>query len=184
MVAAINKSGVKGAWENIASDFFNSAFNKASIDNMNRGLNVGNNFYNAILKTPRNKENFTEVIYQLAKQTDKTVKRADIKKAVISFADVLKASTAGGKVGSSTATNINVKERLMESSADFLDINFAGIKNWFGKKSLSKSSEKIAESMVSDKGIQAFIDLAQNWKDKNKAVVLLRTLTIGSEEVE
>ena len=184
MVAAINKSGVKGAWENIASDFFNSAFNKASIDNMNRGLNVGNNFYNAILKTPRNKENFTEVIYQLAKQTDKTVKRADIKKAVISFADVLKASTAGGKVGSSTATNINVKERLMETPADFLDINFAGIKNWFGKRSLSKSSEKIAESMVSDKGIQAFLDLAQNWKDKNKAVVLLRTLTIGSEEVE
>ena len=184
MVAAINKSGVKGAWENIASDFFNSAFNKASIDNMNRGLNVGNNFYNAILKTPRNKENFTEVIYQLAKQTDKTVKRSDIKKAVTSFADVLKASTAGGNVGSSTATNINVKERLMETPADFLDINFAGIKNWFGKRSLSKSSEKIAESMVSKEGIDAFLDLAQNWKDKNKAVVLLRTLTIGSEELE
>ena len=38
--------------------------------------------------------------------------------------------------------------------------------------------------MVSEKGIQAFIDLAQNWKDKNKAVILLRTLTIGSEELE
>jgi hypothetical protein len=184
MVKAINKSGVKGAWENIASDFFNSAFNKAAIDNMNRGLNTGNNFYNAILKTPRNKENFTEVIFQLAKQTDKNVKRADIKKAVTSFADVLKASTAGGKVGSSTAQNINVKEKLSESGADFLDINFAGVKKWFGNRTLSKSSQKIAESMVSEKGIQAFIDLAQNWKDKNKAVVLLRTLTIGSEELE
>ena len=72
----------------------------------------------------------------------------------------------------------------METPADFLDINFAGIKNWFGKRSLSKSSEKIAESMVSKEGIDAFLDLAQNWKDKNKAVVLLRTLTIGSEELE
>ena len=184
MVNAINKSGVQGAWENIASDFFNSAFNKAAIDNMNRGLNTGNNFYNAILKTPRNKENFTEVIFQLAKKTDKNVKRSDIKKAVTSFADVLKASTAGGKVGSSTATNINVKEKLTESGSEFLDINFFVIKKWFGNITLSKSSQKIAESMVSEKGIQAFIDLAQNWKDKNKAVILLRTLTIGSEELE
>jgi len=38
--------------------------------------------------------------------------------------------------------------------------------------------------MVSENGIQAFIDLAKNWKNKNKAVVLLRAVTIGSEELE
>tara|TARA_X000001388_G_C2231091_1_gene123175 strand:+ start:1244 stop:3271 length:2028 start_codon:yes stop_codon:yes gene_type:complete len=184
MVASINKSGVEGAWQNIASDFFNSAFNKAAIDNMNRGLNTGNNFYNAILKTSRNKENFTEVMFQLAKQTDKNVKRADIKKAVTSFANVLKASTAGGKSGSSTLGNINVKERLESSPADLADLNVLGIKDWFKARTLTKSSAQIAESLVSKEGIDAFLNLAQNWKDGNKAVVLLRTLTIGSEELE
>ena len=182
---AVNKSGVKGAWQNIASDFFNSAFDRAAIDNMNKGLNIGNNFYNAILKTPRNKENFTEVIFQLAKQTDKNVKRADIKKAVTSFADVLKASTSGGKIGSTTQTNIKVGEELSKTGFDVIEgLGFTGVKKWFGQRAFSKSSQEIAEAMVSENGIQAFIDLAKNWKNKNKAVVLLRAVTIGSEELE
>ena len=184
MVAAINKSGVKGAWENIASDFFNSAFNKAAIDNMNRGLNTGNNFYNAILKTPRNKENFTEVIFQLAKQTDKTVKRSDIKNAVVQFADVLKASTASGKAGSTTLGNINVKERLESNIMDVADINLLGVKDWFKARTLSKSSQEIAEALVSKDGIDAFVKLAKNWKNKNQAVVLIRALTVGMDEEE
>jgi len=182
---AVNKSGVDGAWQNIASDFFNSAFDRAAIDNMNKGLNIGNNFYNAILKTPRNKENFTEVMFQLAKQTDKTVKRSDVTKAVTSFADVLKASTAGGKIGSSTATNIKVEKELSKGWQNLLEgFGTTGIKNWFGERTFSKSSQEIAEAMVSENGIQAFIDLAKNWKNKNKAVVLLRAVTIGSEELE
>ena len=185
LAKAVNKSGVKNAWQNIASDFFNNAFDKAAIDNMNRGLNIGNNFYNAILKTPRNKENFTEVLFQLAKQSDETIKRADVKKAVISFADVLKATTAGGKIGSSTATNIKVSEELSKTPLNIIEgIGTTGIKKWFGERAFSKSSQQIAEAMVSEKGIQAFIDLAQNWKDKNKAVVLLRALTISSQEME
>jgi len=185
LAKAVNKSGVKNAWQNIASDFFNNAFDKAAIDNMNRGLNIGNNFYNAILKTPRNKENFTEVLFQLAKQSDETIKRADVKKAVISFADVLKATTAGGKIGSSTATNIKVSEELSKTPFNIIEgIGTTGIKKWFGERAFSKSSQQIAEAMVSEKGIQAFIDLAQNWKDKNKAVVLLRALTISSQEME
>ena len=182
---AVNKSGVKGAWQNIASDFFNSAFDRAAIDNMNKGLNIGNNFYNAILKTPRNKENFTEVMFQLAKQTDKTVKRSDVKKAVTSFADVLKASTSGGKIGSTTQTNIKVGEELSKTGFDVIEgLGFTGVKKWFGQRAFSKSSQEIAEAMVSENGIQAFIDLAKNWKNKNKAVVLLRAVTIGSEELE
>ena len=181
---AVNKSGVEGAWQNIASDFFNSAFDRAAIDNMNRGLNTGNNFYNAILKTPRNKENFTEVLFQLAKQSDETVKRADVKKAVTSFADVLKATTAGGKIGSSTATNIKVGEELSKTGFDVIEgLGFTGIKKWFGERAFSKSSQEVAEAMVSDQGIQAFVDLAKNWKNKNKAVILLRAVTIGSEEI-
>lgn len=182
---AVNKSGVEGAWQNIASDFFNSAFDRAAIDNMNRGLNTGNNFYNAILKTPRNKENFTEVLFQLAKQSDETVKRADVKKAVTSFADVLKATTAGGKIGSSTATNIKVGEELSKTGFDVIEgFALTGIKKWFGQRAFSKSSQEVAEAMVSDQGIQAFVDLAKNWKNKNKAVILLRAVTIGSEEID
>jgi len=183
LATAVNKSGVKGAWENIASDFFNNAFNKAAIDNMNRGLNTGNNFYNAILKTPRNKENFTEVMYQLALTTNKNVKKSDVQKAVTSFANVLKASGAGGKVGSTTATNIGAKEQLSKTPLDMLEgFALTGIKKWFGERAYSKSSTEIAEALVSQKGIDAFIDLAQNWKNKNKAVSLLRAVTIATDE--
>ena len=185
LATAVNKSGVKGAWENIASDFFNNAFNKAAIDNMNRGLNTGNNFYNAILKTPRNKENFTEVMYQLALTTNKNVKKTDVKNAVTSFANVLKASGAGGKVGSTTATNIGAKEQLSKTPLDVIEgFALTGIKKWFGERAYSKSSQEIAEALVSKNGIDAFIDLAQNWKNKNKAVSLIRALTIATDEVE
>ncbi len=185
LATAVNKSGVEGAWENIASDFFNNAFNKAAIDNMNRGLNTGNNFYNAILKTPRNKENFTEVMYQLALTTNKNVKKSDVKNAVTSFANVLKASGAGGKVGSTTATNIGAKEQLSKTPLDVLEgFALTGIKKWFGERAYSKSSQEIAEALVSKDGINAFINLAENWKNKNKAVSLIRALTIGTEEVE
>ena len=185
LATAVNKSGVSGAWENIASDFFNNAFNKAAIDNMNRGLNTGNNFYNAILKTPRNKENFTEVMYQLALTTNKNVKKTDVKNAVTSFANVLKASGAGGKVGSTTATNIGAKEQLSKTPLDVIEgFALTGIKKWFGERAYSKSSQEIAEALVSKNGIDAFIDLAQNWKNKNKAVSLIRALTIATDEVE
>lgn len=185
LATAVNKSGVENAWENIASDFFNNAFNKAAIDNMNRGLNTGNNFYNAILKTPRNKENFTEVMYQLALTQNKNVRKSDVQKAVTSFANVLKASGAGGKVGSTTATNIGTKEQLSKTSLDVIEgIGFTGIKKWFGERAYSKASAEIAEALVSKDGIDAFIDLAQNWKNKNKAVTFIRALTIGSDEFE
>ena len=185
LATAVNKSGVDGAWENIASDFFKNAFNKAAIDNMNRGLNTGTNFYNAILKTPRNKENFTEVMYQLALTTNKNVKKSDVQKAVTSFANVLKASGAGGKVGSTTATNIGAKEQLSKTPFDVIEgFALTGIKKWFGERAYSKSSQEIAEALVSKEGINAFIDLAQNWKNKNKAVTLIRTVTIGTDELE
>ena len=185
LATAVNKSNVSGAWENIASDFFNNAFNKAAIDNMNRGLNTGNNFYNAILKTPRNKENFTEVMYQLALTTNKNVKKSDVKNAVTSFANVLKASGAGGKVGSTTATNIGAKEQLSKTPLDVIEgFALTGIKKWFGERAYSKSSQEIAEALVSKNGIDAFIDLAENWKNKNKAVSLIRALTIATDEVE
>ena len=38
--------------------------------------------------------------------------------------------------------------------------------------------------MVSPDGIEAFVDLAKNWKNKNKAVILLRAVTVGSEEID
>lgn len=152
---------------------------------MNRGLNTGNNFYNAILKTPRNKENFTEVMYQLALTTNKNVKKSDVQKAVTSFANVLKASGAGGKVGSTTATNIGAKEQLSKTPFDVIEgFALTGIKKWFGERAYSKSSQEIAEALVSKDGINAFIDLAQNWKNKNKAVSLIRALTIGTDELE
>ena len=91
----------------------------------------------------------------------------------------------GGKVGSTTATNIGTKEQLSKTSLDVIEgIGFTGIKKWFGERAYSKSSAEIAEALVSKDGIDAFIDLAQNWKNKNKAVTFIRALTIGTDEFE
>jgi len=38
--------------------------------------------------------------------------------------------------------------------------------------------------MISEKGIDALVDLAANWKDKAKAVSFVRAITIGSSNIE
>ena len=43
-----------------------------------------------------------------------------------------------------------------------------------------KNSKIIAEALTSDRGIQAFIDLTQDWKDYNRAFALLRAVTVGA----
>ena len=51
-------------------------------------------------------------------------------------------------------------------------------------ETFSKNSKIIAEALTSDKGIQAFIDLTQDWKDYNTALSLLRAVTVGAGQTE
>ena len=55
-----------------------------------------------------------------------------------------------------------------------------GILRWYNDRTFSKNAKKIAEALTSDRGIQAFIDLTQDWKDYNRAFALLRAVTVGS----
>ena len=38
----------------------------------------------------------------------------------------------------------------------------------------------IAEALTSDRGIDAFLELTQDWKDYNTALALLRAVTVGA----
>ena len=64
---AINKSGVPGLWEDIASQYFNRAFLNSQAKHLDNGLSGGVLFHDAIMKHPKQKANFVEMLYQLAK---------------------------------------------------------------------------------------------------------------------
>ena len=106
--------------------------------------------------------------------------------AVTSFAEILKATGQSGKAGSSTAGNLKFAEEASKNKVKFFGQGFPikdGFVNWYSDRTLSKNSKIIAEALTSDKGIQAFIDLTQDWKDYNRAFSLLRAVTVGAGEM-
>ena len=157
---------------------------------MEKGKRIGMIFHDSIMKNPRQKDNFVEILFQVAKNKDKNVKRADIVKSVNSFAEVLKASSYYAKVGSQTAQRTELIQDLKNNPiSQFIGVKgglpvLGMISDWFQKRTFTKSSEEIARAMISDKGITALEDLAANWKDKAKAIAFIRAITIGSSQIE
>jgi hypothetical protein len=99
----------------------------------------------------------------------------------------LKATGQSGKQGSTTAANLLFKEEAGKTNLEFAAGGFpikSGIVNWWRDRTFSKNSEIIAKALTSDRGIQAFIDLTEDWKDYNKAFALLRAVTVGAGEME
>ena len=190
LAASINKSKVPNLWDDVASGYFSTQFNKAAIDGMEKGKRIGMIFHDSIMKNPRQKDNFVEILFQVAKNKDKNVKRADIIKSVNSFAEVLKASSYYAKVGSQTAQRTELIQDLKSNIiSQFIGVKgglpvLGMISDWFQKRTFTKSSEEIARAMISDKGITALEDLAANWKDKAKAIAFIRAITIGSSQIE
>ena len=190
LAASINKSKVPNLWNDVASGYFATQFNKAAIDGAEKGKRIGIIFHDAIMKNQRQKDNFVEILYQVAKNQDKTIKRGDIVKSVNSFADVLQASSYYAKVGSQTAQRTELITDLKNNPiSQFIGVKgglpaLGMISEWFQKRTFTKSSEEIARAMISEKGIDALVDLASNWKDKAKAVSFIRAITIGSSNIE
>ena len=187
MAKSLNKSGVPNAWENVVSGYINNAFIKSQSKHIDKGLSQGIIFHDAIMKDPKQKANLTQMLFELAKQTDSNVKLTDVKKAVESFANILKATGQGGKIGSPTASNLLFKEQTSKNKVDFIARGIPikdGFVNWYNDKTFSKNSEIIAKALTSDKGIQAFIDLTQDWKDYNTALALLRAVTVGAGQTD
>jgi len=184
---AINKSKVPNLLENTIATYFQSKFNIAAADGVKDGLNTGTIFYNSIMKNEQTKSNFTEMLFQLAKSKDATVKYKDIEKSVMMFGKVLKASGKSGKAGSSTAGNLNFQELMRENpgSSTIEFVRFAeNLNRWFKQKAFSKTSNELAEAMVSDRGVDALLELAAGWKDQAKAISYLRTLTLSNTAID
>jgi len=179
---AINKSKVPNLLENTIATYFQSKFNIAAADSVKDGLNTGTIFYNSIMKNEQTKSNFTEMLFQLAKSKDKNVKYKDIEKSVMMFGKVLKASGKSGKAGSSTAGNLNFQELMRENpvSSGIEIFRFAeNFNRWAKQRTFSKTSNALAEAMVSDKGVDALLELAAGWKDQAKAISYLRAITLS-----
>ena len=187
MAKSINQSKVPNLWEEIVSGYFNKAFLNSQAKHIDNGLSGGVILHDAIMKHPQQKANLVEMMYQLAKTKDKSVKKIDVEKSVNAFANILKATGQSGKQGSTTAANLLFKEEAGKTNLEFVAGGFpikSGIVNWWRDRTFSKNSEIIAKALTSDKGIQAFIDLTQDWKDYNKAFALLRAVTVGAGEME
>ena len=186
MAKSINKSGVNNLWSDVVSGYFNQAFLKSQSKHIDNGLSGGVILHDALMKNPKQKANFVEMLYQLSLTKNKSIKKIDVEKAVNSFANILKATGQSGKQGSTTAANLLFKEQAGKSNVEFVAGGFpikSGIVNWWKDRTFSKNSEIIAKALTSDKGIQAFIDLTQDWKDYNKAFSLLRAVTVGAGEL-
>ena len=183
MAKSINKSGGPGLWQKVVTGYVNQAFLKSQSKHLDNGLSQGVIFHDAIMKDPKQKANLAEMLFQLSKTTDPNVKLKDVKNSLNAFADILKATGKSGKAGSTTAANLLFKE---QTSKNKLQDVFGGVPirdgilRWYNDRTFSKNSKIIAEALTSDRGIQAFIDLTQDWKDYNRAFALLRAVTVGA----
>jgi len=183
---SFNQAGNYEKWRLIMSGYFDEAFTKALADNMSEGLNIGSVFHKAMVGSPKARNNFTEMLFQLSKQKGNKVTRTQMAKAVDSFAMALKATGRNAKAGSPTAGRT---KQMQDLQRNFISQNVDGlpilsyIKNVFNERTLSKNSELFAKRLTSDEGIAAFVDLAQNFKDPAKLTAAIRSIAIG-ERIE
>ena len=49
---------------------------------------------------------------------------------------------------------------------------------WAKQRTFSKTSNALAEAMVSDKGVDALLELAANWKDQAQLIKYMRAITL------
>lgn len=182
---SLNKSDNGKLYQNLISGFFEESFLKASADNINKGVNTGIILHKAILGNSRQRSNFAEMLYQVAKRRNPKVNKRDIVKSVDSFANVLLASGRKSPVGSPTASRLEFKEQGRSGLSRVLDFPFGikTIQKYFDDRAFSQVSEELANAMTSEKGIDALLELAENWKDPNAAVGYIRALALSGSQV-
>ena len=178
---AWNKSGNPDTWKKIVSGYFEQAFLNQS-DSLSNGLNTGIVLHKAILGTGGQRDNFAQMLFELAKGKNKNLTLTDVKQSVNSFAAVLKATGQKTNIGSPTAQRgeqvVNMKKNPISAVLDFVGVN--RVIKYFDDLTFSQTADELSTAMVSDDGIEALINLAQNWKDKNAAVKYVKTL-VGIE---
>ena len=178
---AWNKSGNPETWKKIVSGYFEQAFLNQS-DSLSNGLNTGIVLHKTILKNGGQRDNFAQMLFELAKGKNKNLTLTDVKQSVNSFAAVLKATGQKTNIGSPTAQRgeqvVNMKKNPVSAVLDFVGVN--RVIKYFDDLTFSQTADELSTAMVSDDGIDALINLAQNWKDKNAAVKYVKAL-VGIE---
>ena len=124
----------------------------------------------------------------MAKQRGSKLPKKDIKNSVDSMFQVLKAASKKPSVGSATAQRGEFFTELEKNKISQAIGGRQGIPltpifiEFFNGRTLSKNSELLSKALTSEKGIDALIDLAQNYKDPAKIAVLFRTLSTALRE--
>lgn len=185
---AYKATGNQKAWKEMVSSYFEDGFMKAIADssaNPNFGKAISDYFF----KSPRHRENFTEMVYQMAKQRGSNILRKDIKNSVDSMFQVLKSASKKPSVGSPTAQRGEFYNDMQKNTISQAIGGRQGIPltplfiDFFDKKTLSKNSELLSKALTSDEGIDALIELSQQWKDPAKVGAFFRALsTLLKEE--
>ena len=181
---SVKKSGVPGAFENIVSNYFNQRFITSAADRYKDGANMGVIFYDSIMKNQTTKENFSQMLFELAKTKNPKIKLKDIEQSVIKFGNVLKATGKAGQAGSSTGANQVYKEVAEGNVGSSLIESFQllqSVNRYFKQRTFTKTSNALAEAMVSDRGIEALVELAANWKKAAAVSSFVQKVTIGSQ---
>jgi hypothetical protein len=185
---SFSKSGNPQNFNLIVSSYFDDAISKSFTDTYGSGANIGVQIHKAIVGSPKSRENFTEIVYQLAKSKNKSVSKANIKEAVESFSDVLRATGRSAKIGSPTASRQEMNKLLSNNAVSSVAGTRGGlpvissIDNFFAQRTLSQNSKLLAKKLTSDEGINAFIDLAENYKDPARVLAIVKGfIMLGSE---
>jgi len=184
---AYKATGNPKAWQEIVSAYFEDGFMK-SIADSSANPNFGKAISDYFFKSPRHRENFTEMVYQMAKQRGSKLPKKDIKNSVDSMFQVLKAASKKPSVGSATAQRGEFFTELEKNKISQAIGGRQGIPltpifiEFFNGRTLSKNSQLLSKALTSEKGIDALIDLAQNYKDPAKIAVLFRTLSTALRE--
>ena len=179
---AYKATGNNKAWQEIVSAYFEDGFMK-SIADSSANPNFGKAISDYFFKSPRHRENFTEMVYQMAKQRGGKVVKKDIKNSVDSMFQVFKAASKKPGVGSPTAQRGEFFTELEKNKIAQAIGGRQGIPltplfiEFFNKRTLSKNSQLLSEALTSEKGIDALIDLAQNYKDPAQVGAYLRSLS-------
>ncbi len=186
---AYKASGNPKAWQELVSAYFEDGFVKSIADS-----SANPNFAKAIstyfFKSPRHRENFTEMMYQLARQRGDKVIKKDIANSVNLFFESLRAASKKPSVGSPTAqrgeffTELE-KNKISQALGTRGGLPLTAIvTDFFDKRKLSKNAQSLSEALTSEKGIDALIDLSKQYKDKAKVGAYIRALylTIASAQ--
>ena len=185
-IAKIEKN--QNAWRDIISGYFETNFLQAHSKGLEKGLKDGEILYKALMNSKVKRNNFSEMLFQLAKQQDKSIQRIDIQKAFDSFSTILKSTGGKPSQGSNTFNKFMGADELGDNMVS--KVLGKGIipgkdmiANFFSNNMKSKTSEILAKALTSPNGVDELIKLSKGWKDPDNAkMFIVNILKLGTSE--